>query len=77
MMPNEKPPLGVSPWWFVYPKRVIELSEAISRYTEYSLKHTLTRKTKEDYKLIHQWATEIEKMAETIIHMQEDIQDGK
>lgn len=71
-MANEKPPIGVSPWWFIYPKRVIELSEAISRYAEFSLKHTLVRKTKEDYKAIRQWAMEIEKIAETMILMSEE-----
>lgn len=76
-MANEKPPLGVAPWWLVYPKRIIDLSEAITRYTEFSLKHTSTRKSKEDYMEIHQWAMEIAKMAETMILLSEDMKDGK
>lgn len=76
-MANEKPPLGVNPWWFVYPERVIELSEAITRYAEFSAKRTLIRNTTADYKLIYQWAMEIEKIAETMIAIGEGMQDGK
>ena len=66
-----KPPIGVSPYWFTYPKRVIELSKAITRHAEFSLEHTLVRKTKEDYKAIHQWATEIAKLADVMILLSE------
>lgn len=76
-MANEKPPIGVSPWWFIYPKRVVELSEAITRYAEFSSKHTLIRSTKEDYKLIYQWAMEIAEISKTMILMQEGMEDGK
>ena len=76
-MATEKPPIGVSPWWFIYPKRVIELSEAITRYAEFSRKHTLVRKTKDDYKAIYQWAMEIAEIAKVMILMSEDMEDGK
>lgn len=76
-MENEKPPLGVAPFWFVYPKRIIELSKAITRYAEFSLKHTLIRKSKEDYLEIRRWAIEIVKMAETMILLSEEMKDGK
>lgn len=76
-MTNEMPPLGVSPWWFIYPKRVVELSEAIKRYAEFSSKHTLIRSTKEDYKMIYQWAMEIAEISKTMILMSEGMEDGK
>ena len=69
----EKPPIGVSPWWFIYPKRVVELSEAISRYAEFSSKRTLIRNTAEDYKAIYRWAMEIAEVSKTMILMSEDI----
>ena len=74
-MANEKPPIGVNPWWFIYPKRVIDLSEAITRYANYSFKHSLVRRTKEDYKVIYQWAMEIAKIAETMVLMSEGMTD--
>ena len=73
----EIPPLGVRPWWFIYPKRVVELSESITRYAEFSQKHTLIRSTKEDYKMIHQWALEIAEISKTMILMSEGMEDGK
>lgn len=75
-MANEKPPLGVAPHWFVYPKRIIDLSEAITRYADYSYKHTSTRHTKEDYVMIYQWAWEIARLAEIMANMEES-DDGK
>ena len=74
-MANEKPPLGVSPHWIVYPKRIIDLSEAITRCTEFAYKHTSTRHAKEDYQTIHQWAVEIAGLAEIMIDI-EDVKHG-
>ena len=74
-MATEKPPLGVSPWWFIYPKRVIELSEAITRYADFSSKRTLIRNTVADYKMIHQWALEIAEIAKTMVLMGDE-KDG-
>ncbi len=68
-MATEKPPIGVSPWWFIYPKRVIELSEAISRYADFASKRTLFAHSTNDYKLIYQWAMEIAHIAETMAAM--------
>ena len=73
----EKPPIGVSPWWFIYPKRVVELSEAITRYAEFSREHTLVRSAKEDYKMIYQWALEIAEISKTMILMAGGMEDGK
>lgn len=73
----EKPPIGVSPWWFVYPNRVVELSEAISRYAKFSSEHRAIRSTTADYKKIYQWAMEIAEVAKTMVAMGEDMQDVK
>jgi len=36
-MDYEKPPIGVSPYWYVQQRRIKDLSEAIIRYAEYKL----------------------------------------
>ncbi len=52
-MDYEKPPIGVSPYWYVYQCRIKDLSEVITRYAEYKLFN-------EQYaKLIKQWGNEI------------------
>lgn len=70
-MPNElKPPLGVSPYWYVYQKRIAELHEAIGRYVEY----VSTRKafgTASEYKLIAKWARELEVLSLLIAELEE------
>lgn len=75
MQTYEKPPLGVSPHWFVYPKRIIEISEAITRTTEFAYKYTATRNSKESYKVIRQWAIEIAGLAEIMVDV-EGLKDG-
>lgn len=57
-----KPPLGVSPAWYVLPRRIDELAEAISRYT----KHDGIMSNKEVTDLIKIWANEIIGHCETI-----------
>lgn len=60
---TNKPPLGVSPHWFVYLKRIEELHEAIGRYIEY-VHNTWHMECKADkYKAIAGWAKEIENLA--------------
>lgn len=76
MAEYQRPPIGVAPWWFHYPKRVVELSEAITRYAEFSAKRTLIRNTAADYKLMRQWAVEIEKISEAMILVAEGYDNG-
>ena len=64
-----KPPIGVSPHWYVYNKRIKEVSEAITRYAEFALKHDAVRDSLEDYKLIAKWAMELKLLAETEIQL--------
>ena len=58
-----KPPLGVSPHWFVYRSRMEELNKSIERYLEYIKKHNHTMETKQYYECIAEWAKEIETLA--------------
>lgn len=70
-MPNElKPPLGVSPYWFVYQKRITDLYEAMGRYIEHiSSNNHLS--TVNEYKLIANWAREIEILASLVAQLEE------
>lgn len=52
---SKKPPIGVSPSWYVLPHRIKDLSEAITRYTEHERMGTDLEITS----LIKQWAVEI------------------
>ena len=56
-----KPPLGVSPHWFVHRKRIEELNEAISRYLEYAKESQ--KAVESSYLLIANWAKEIQCLA--------------
>lgn len=58
-----KPPLGVSPHWFMYRRRIEELHEAIGRYLEHIETHQHTEHHEQYYKLIALWAKEIELLA--------------
>lgn len=60
----EKPPLGVGPHWFTYPKRIEDLTDAILRMVRYCIKNHATMKTKDYYKEIAKWATEIARLAD-------------
>lgn len=63
-MPNElKPPLGVSPHWFVHRKRIGELNEAIGRFLEHIDKIQNIQYTNQCYEAIAGWAREIEILA--------------
>ncbi len=70
-MVPENPPLGVGPHWYVYPQRIIDLLEAASRYAKYSLSHTATRTVAEDYRMISQWAKEIERLSDLMVELEE------
>lgn len=59
-----KPPLGVSPHWFVYNKRITELSEAITRYSNFIMRYDNVKDGRHYYELIAKWATEIKTLAE-------------
>ena len=58
-----KPPIAVSPHWFVYQARMDELNKAIARYLEHIKEHHHTIKTKQYYECIAKWAREIEVLA--------------
>lgn len=58
-----KPPLGVSPHWFVYLKRIKELYEAIGRYIEYIEQNRSIELHASHYEVIAEWAKEIEVLA--------------
>lgn len=47
----KKPPLGTCPSWYVIPKRIKELSDAISRFTE----HERIGKDEEVTSAIREW----------------------
>ena len=55
----DKPPLGVSPHWFVYHQRMKELNDSIGNYLEYAHEHHCTIDTRPIYELIENWAKEI------------------
>lgn len=58
-----KPPLGVSPHWFVYLKRITELHEAIGRYIAHIENNRSIENHTQHYKVIAQWAEEIKALA--------------
>ena len=58
-----KPPLGVSPHWFVYRQRIEELNRAIARYLEHIEKKQHTQELKQEYGAIAEWAKEIQHLA--------------
>lgn len=60
-----KPPLGVSPHWYIYNKRIKELGEAITRYSDFIIMHySDVQDEREYYELISKWATEIKMLVE-------------
>ena len=58
-----KPPIGVSPHWFVYRQRIDELNKAIARYLEHIEKKQHTAELKQEYEAIAEWAKEIQHLA--------------
>lgn len=58
-----KPPIGVAPHWFVYRKRIEELSDAIRRYIDHISKNYATENHAPHYAVIAEWAKEIETLA--------------
>lgn len=58
-----KPPLGVSPHWFVYWHRIEELNKAIERYLDHIEKKQHTQELKQYYESIAEWAKEIQHLA--------------
>lgn len=76
MAEYQKPPLGVSPHWFVHHKRIQELNEAISRYIDYISQHHSCIDTKEHYRVISKWAKEIETLSLLIAKLDEKEKDN-
>lgn len=60
-----KPPLGVSPHWYIHNKRITELSQGITRYSEFIAKNNCIIDAVDYYGIIEQWAKEIVMLAHT------------
>lgn len=67
-----KPPIGVSPHWYVHNKRIVELSEAITRYSDFIMRYVNIKDERDYYKSIAKWADEIKKLAEIEIQLLTD-----
>lgn len=64
-----KPPLGVSPHWYVYNKRIEELNNAITRYTDFIMRYNDIKDGRDYYNAIAGWANEIKMLAEIEIQL--------
>ena len=64
-----KPPIGVSPHWYIHNKRIKELSEAITRYSDFIMRYANIKDERDYYKAIAKWADEIKKLAEIEIQL--------
>lgn len=47
-----KPPLGVSPHWYIYNKRIKELGEAITKYSDFIMHYSDVQDGRKYYELI-------------------------
>ena len=73
-----KPPLGVSPHWYIHNKRIKELSEAITRYSDFIMLYQNIQDERHYYELIAKWATEIKMLSEMEIPLlTADMQENK
>ena len=64
-----KPPIGVSPHLYVYNKRIEELSNAITRYTDFIMRYNNIKDGRDNYNAIAKWANEIKMLAEIEIQL--------
>ena len=64
-----KPPIGVSPHWYIYNKRIKELSEAITRYSDFIMRGINIQDVRKYYEFISKLATEIKMLAEIEISL--------
>ena len=62
-----KPPIGASPEWFILPRRIKDLADGISNYTE----HERIGSDKEVTELMRKWATEIICHCDTLDRLQD------
>ena len=58
-----KPPIGVSPHWYIHNKRIKELSEAITRYSDFIMRYTNVQDERKHYEFIAKLAAEIKMLA--------------
>ena len=63
MSNNIKPPIGVSPHWYVYNKRIEELSKTITRYTTFIMEYNNILDGIDYYESIAKWADEIKMLS--------------
>lgn len=61
-----KPPLGPSPYWFVYEKRAKELAEAIEQYLDYIKQYGRIEDQTRKWKAVYKWAEELAWISEVI-----------
>lgn len=62
---NEKPPMGVAPFFIEDEKRMLELAECIERHVDYTIRASINREDAiEEYKHIALWAEELRQKAE-------------
>lgn len=59
----EKPPLGVAPHWYTYPKRMKELNEAIGNYIDFAYQHKATANQEQLFFAIAKWCEELQTLA--------------
>lgn len=64
---NEKPPIGIAPFYVVDGQRMIELSNAIYRYLPFATTTNDMAEAASAYKKIALWANELAIKAETEI----------
>ena len=57
-----KPPIGVSPHWYIHNKRIKEISEAITRYSDFIMRYVNIKDERDYYKAIAKWADEIKSL---------------
>lgn len=64
-----KPPIGVSPHWYIHNKRIKELSEAITRYSDFIMRYVHIKDDRDYYQSIAKWADEIKMLSEMEIRL--------
>ena len=64
-----KPPIGVSPHWYIHNKRIVELSKAITRYSDFIMRYVNVKDERDCYKSIAKWSDEIKMLSEIEIQL--------
>lgn len=64
MRPEQKPPIGAKPHWFVYTARIEELSNAVARYANFLTCSVTVENDKQIYETIENYIDEIKLLIE-------------